>query len=150
MLRQEAGEHRDERKIAGAAGRTAPELVHGTYELGIEPEAAREGESPAVGPAERDPPGRARTAQDAGGFERVVGQAERARENTRPASGDETDRDVAPHAVHRFVEAPVAGEDVDTVVARALLGELLRVTGALGKGCLNLAAGRQRLAPPPP
>ncbi len=145
MLREQADEHCDERKVAGPAGCTAPELVHRPDQLGVEPETAREGESPAVGPAERDPPGRARAAQNAGGFERVARQAERPRENARPASGDKADRDVAPHAVDRLVEAPVAGEDVDTVVAGAVLGELLRMAGALGEGRLDLAAGGQRL-----
>ena len=73
----------------------AAESVDTTDQLGVQPEARREGEPAAVDAPERDaprPPVHERRAH----LHRIAGQPERAREHARRAAGKEADLDFAP------------------------------------------------------
>ena len=83
-----------------------------------------------------------------GGGDRVGGKPERARQDARPAAGQEADRDVSLEPVQRLVEPAVPGEDddrVDAATAR-VANEFRRVTGMLGEGNVEFSSLRQRFA----
>ena len=102
-----------------------------------------EAEATTVDAAEPDPPGRP-LGETRSGSGRVARQAEGARQHTRPAAWDETERRLAAGGVQHLVVGPVSREDVNRVdSAVGLAGEHGRVAGGLREDGLGPGGERR-------
>ena len=76
----------------------APASLDAAHHLGVEPDARREAEAPAVDPAEADrlrPALGERVGDPRRGLDGIARQPERAREDARAAAGQEAERELA-------------------------------------------------------